>query len=42
MKNKDRSWLILPILCYTIFHNGNVSIDIGWLNKIYTINFKNK
>ena len=39
MKNKDRAWLILPILCYTICSNGDVYIDIGWLNKIYTIKF---
>lgn len=34
---KKSAFLIFPLLCIL---NGNVMI--GWLNKTYTINFKNK
>ena len=39
MEKKNKTWLILPMICYNIYENGNRSIEIGWFTILFTINF---
>ena len=36
---KDKAWMILPMLAYTKYINGDREITIGWLRKCYWIKF---
>jgi hypothetical protein len=37
---QGKAWLILPILAYTIYENGDKEITIGWLTRTYSVRFK--
>jgi hypothetical protein len=36
---KDKSWLILPLIAYTKNANGEKEIMFGWLTEVFYIRF---
>ena len=36
---QDKTWLLLPMIAYTKYQNGNKEFSFGWLSKIFWIKF---
>lgn len=39
MKKQNRTYLVLPLLAFSIKGNGGIEIDFGWLNWTWTLIF---
>jgi hypothetical protein len=43
---QDKTWILIPMLLYTKYSNGNIEFCFGWLRKVlsikFSIKFKNK
>jgi hypothetical protein len=39
MENKGKSWLILPLLAFSINEDGAKEISFGWLTNTWWIKF---
>ena len=38
---QDKAWILIPMLVYTKYSNGNIELYFGWLRKAFSIKFKN-
>ena len=36
---KDKSWLILPMLAFSVYTDGTKEVSFGWLTKAFWIKF---
>jgi hypothetical protein len=39
MKKQNRTYLVLPLLAFSINGDGSKEIDFGWLNYTWTLIF---
>jgi hypothetical protein len=39
---QDKTWILIPMLLYTKYSNGNIEFCFGWLRKVLSIKFSIK